>query len=184
MTTIKEILRLTPTSYGVQRMKLIVINDQKTKDKLLPYSNNQQQITTCSHLIVFTIPETITEKMIDDFVALMKSVRGGDKETLQTRKTRIQNALTTYEKRGGVDCWLRQQINIALWNLLTSCAVLKIDTCPIGWLQPEMYDEVLWLKKKWVKTVLACALWYRAKDDSYAKIKKVRISTKKLFEEL
>ena len=75
LTTIKEILRLTPTSLGIQRMKLLIIKDQKTKDKLFPYSNNQEQITTCSHLIVFTIPEAVTEKMVDDFVALIKSVR-------------------------------------------------------------------------------------------------------------
>jgi nitroreductase len=134
-------------------------------------------------VIVFSIPEAVTEKMIDECIALIKSVRWWDKETLQNRRTRIMNALTTYSKRGGIDCRLRQQVNIALWNLLTSCALLKIDTCPIGWLQPENYDKVLWLDKKWRKTVFACALWYRAKDDTYAKIKKVRISTKKLFEE-
>lgn len=183
LTTIKEILRLTPTSLGIQRMKLLIIKDQKTKDKLFPYSNNQEQITTCSHLIVFTIPEAVTEKMVDDFVALIKSVRWGDKEKLQIRKTRIETALMNHKQKGNIDCRLKQQVNIALWNLLTSCAILKIDTCPIGWLQPENYDKVLWLDKKWRKTVFACALWYRAKDDTYAKIKKVRIPTKKLFEE-
>jgi nitroreductase len=75
LSTIKEILRLTPTSYGIQRMKLRIIKDQKTKDKLFPYSNNQQQITTCSHVIVFSIPEAVTEKMIDECIALIKSVR-------------------------------------------------------------------------------------------------------------
>jgi nitroreductase / dihydropteridine reductase len=114
LSTIKEILRLTPTSHGIQWMKLHIIEDQKTKDKLFPYSNNQPQITSCSHLMVFTIPEAVTEKMVDDFVALMKSVRGGDKETLHIRKTRIENALMNYKQRGDIDCWLKQQVNIAL----------------------------------------------------------------------
>lgn len=183
LTTIKEILRLTPTSLGLQWMKFIVIKNQKIKQSLFNYSKQQSQIIDCSHLIVFTVPTKINDKMIDDFLALIKKTRWTDDLALQDRKKRIQALLQRYKENNEVDGRLKQQANIALGNLLTACAILKIDSCPLGAIQPDMYDKILGLKQKWRTTVLACALWYRAKDDGYAKVKKVRWPRKELFEE-
>lgn len=184
MQTIKEILRLTPTSLGLQWMKFFIIKNQKLKNTLFEFSRKQPQVNDCSHLVVFTVPTKITNKMIDEFLGLLKKVRWTDNAKLQDRKVRIQDLLKRYKAKGKVQVWLTQQVYIALWNLLTSCALLKIDTCPIGAIQTEMYDNILWLKKQWLQTVMACALWYRAKDDGYAKVKKVRWPMEKIVEEM
>lgn len=181
---IKEILRLTPTSLGLQLMKCLIIKDQKIKDKLFDISKKQTQVTSCSHLIVFTVPTKVTNKMIDEFLTLIQETRWTSKEALEDRKQRIQSLLQRYRDAGEIDSRLKQQVNIALGNLLTSCALLKIDSCPLGAIQTDEYDKILWLKKQGVKTVLACALGYRAKDDGYAKVKKVRRPTEKIIEEL
>jgi hypothetical protein len=135
-------------------------------------------------LIVFTIPTKISDKLVDQHIALIKEIRWTDKAGLQAYKSRIQASILRYQKNGDIDSRLKQQVHIALGNILTSCALLKVDSCPLGAIQPEMYDQILWLKKQWRKTVLACALWYRAKDDGYAKVKKVRWPMEKIIEEL
>jgi nitroreductase len=75
MKIIKEVIRLTPTSLGLQFMKIFIIKDQVIKDKLFPYSMNQIQIKSCSHLIVFTIPTKISDKLVDQHIALIKEIR-------------------------------------------------------------------------------------------------------------
>ena len=122
--------------------------------------------------------------MIDQFLALIQKVRWTGEVALQDRKERIKALLGRYKEANQIDSRLAQQVNIALWNLLTACAVLKIDTCPLGAIQPDMYDKILWIKKQWFKTVLACAVGYRAKDDGYAKVKKVRRPIEKIVEEI
>ncbi|MEI8092542.1 MAG: nitroreductase family protein [bacterium] len=148
MTTIKEILRLTPTSLGLQWMKFVIIKNKKTRQELFAYSKQQPQILDCSHLVVFTVPTKINDKMIDNFLALIKETRGTDNIALQDRKKRIKALLQRYKDNNEIDGRLKQQANIALGNLLTACAVLKIDTCPLGAIQPDMYDKILGLQKE------------------------------------
>jgi len=59
-----------------------------------------------------------------------------------------------------------------------------IDSCLIEWLEPHKYDEILWLKEKWLKTKVALAIWFRSKEDKYQNEKKVRFSKEEMFIEL
>jgi nitroreductase len=43
-------LILSPSSYGLQPWKLIVITDQKMREKLFPATWSQRQVLDCSHL--------------------------------------------------------------------------------------------------------------------------------------
>ena len=49
---LKEIIRLTPASWGFQFYKVLVISNNDLKAKLLPAAYNQSQIVDCSHLFV------------------------------------------------------------------------------------------------------------------------------------
>ena len=55
-----ESLRLVPSSYGLQPLKYLVIDDKSTREKLLPLAYNQPQITDASHLIVLCSFSKIT----------------------------------------------------------------------------------------------------------------------------
>src|SRR3989338_1034177 len=61
---LKEMIRLAPSSFNIQPWKIKVITDKETKEKLLPVSYNQPQVTTCSHLLVFCA-NTDIEGLID-----------------------------------------------------------------------------------------------------------------------
>ena len=51
--TLKDSLVLTPTSYGLQLMKFLVVQDPELRQKLKAVSWNQSQVTDCSHYVVF-----------------------------------------------------------------------------------------------------------------------------------
>jgi nitroreductase len=79
--------------------------------------------------------------------------------------------------------WVENQVHIALWNLINTCALLWIDDCPIGWFNREKYDEILWLKEKWLTSVVLLPIWYRdEKLDKYSKLKKVRFDLDEIVE--
>ena len=73
--------------------------------------------------------------------------------------------------------WAARQAYIALGNLMTAAAVLGVDACPMEGLVPAEYDKILKLEGSGYKTVVACALGYRAASDKYASLAKIRYET-------
>jgi nitroreductase/dihydropteridine reductase len=65
-------------------------------------------------------------------------------------------------------------------NLLTVCALEKIDACPIEGFEAESYNEFLGLKELDLKSVLVLAVGYRAEDDMFSTMKKVRRGVEKV----
>ena len=80
--------------------------------------------------------------------------------------------------------WSNRQAYIALGNLMTVCAVENIDSCPMEGFSSEMFDEILKLNKKKLKSVLLLPVGYRAGDDMFASFKKVRKEVDKSVIEL
>jgi nitroreductase len=77
--------------------------------------------------------------------------------------------------------WARRQAYIALGIFLATAAMLNIDACPMEGFDPQQYDEILGLGKLgYTASVLATA-GYRAADDHYATLAKVRLPQEQAF---
>jgi len=63
---------------------------------------------------------------------------------------------------------------LALGNLLTVCAIEKIDACPMEGFIPEQYDEILGLQSQNLKSTLVLPVGFRAEDDYMKDLAKVR----------
>ena len=70
--------------------------------------------------------------------------------------------------------WAAKQCYIALGNLVTVCAIEKIDACPIEGFSPEQFDEILELKEKNLRSVVMAAIGFRSEEDKYQHLEKVR----------
>ena len=70
--------------------------------------------------------------------------------------------------------WATKQAYLVLGNLLTVCAIEKVDSCPIEGFSPDKYDEYFALSEKGLSAVLVMAVGHRAKDDVFSEFKKVR----------
>lgn len=180
--TIEKALVLTPSSYGLQPWKFIVVTDPALKAKLRPASWNQSQVEDCSHLVVFAAKVDITEADVDRFVARIAEVRGVSTESLAGYKGYMVGDLVKGPRHAVIQEWAARQTYIAMGNLLTSAALLGVDACPFEGIEPAKYDEILGLQGTGYTTISACPLGYRADDDKYAATPKVRFEAKDVVE--
>lgn len=177
---LERALILTPTSYGLQPFKFLVITDQATKDKLVPVSWNQRQPADCSHYVVFAARLKNTEADVDHYLARIAEVRGGTVEALAGLKKMLMGDIVN-GPRGQIALeWSTRQAYIALGNFMTSAAMAGIDTCPMEGFVPERYDEILGLSAQGYHAAVACAAGYRAASDKYAAAPKVRLPAAEL----
>ncbi|WP_257304337.1 NAD(P)H-dependent oxidoreductase [Geothrix campi] len=179
---IEQALVLTPSSYGLQPWKFIVVTDPALKTKLRPASWNQSQVEDCSHLVVLTAKQDITEADVDRFIARIVEVRGATVESLAGYKGYMVGDLVKGSRHAIIQEWAARQTYIALGNLMTSAALLGVDACPFEGIEPAKYDEILGLKGSGFTTISACPLGYRAADDKYASVPKVRFEAKVVVE--
>ena len=80
-------------------------------------------------------------------------------------------------RRAEIEEWAKRQVYIALGNFLTCAAMLGIDTCPLEGIEPQKYDEILGLPARGLATVVVGVAGYRAADDKYATLAKVRFKS-------
>jgi nitroreductase len=177
LETIIEAARLTPTSYGLQLMKVVVVENPILRQKLLEHSYNQKQIVDASHLLVLCSHSSFNAQHIDDYIdniALTRSQDSNSKQLQEFKKMLVEFRLNSNSET--LKKWMKNQQYIVLGNLLTSCALLNIDACPMEGFVPNKYDEILELEKENLKSVLVMPIGYASENDKYKTLKKVRLA--------
>jgi nitroreductase len=180
--SLEQALVLTASSYGLQPWKFLVITDAAIRAELRPHSWNQSQITDCSHLVVLLKKRTITAADADRLIHTIATTRGIDTSVLDGYRQMIQVDLIDGPRSQIIQQWASNQVYIALGNLLTSAALLGVDTCPIEGFSPADYDRIMGLESDDYQSCVVCACGYRSTDDKYASLAKVRYSANDLIE--
>jgi nitroreductase len=180
-SALEQALILTPTSYGFQPYRFVVVTDQATKDKFVPHSWNQKQPAESSHFVVFAAKASVNEADVDHYIARVAEVRGVTVESLDFFKKMLVGDIVSGPRSAWQHEWATRQAYIALGNFMTAAALVGIDTCPMEGIDPAKYDEILGLPAKDYKTVVACAAGYRAEGDKYAVTPKVRYPAEELI---
>jgi nitroreductase len=183
-TALENALVLTPSSYGLQPWKFLIITSSELKEQLKPFSWNQSQVTDCSHYVVFTIRKNLTAEDVDRFVARTAEVRGSTSDDLASYRNVMVSDVVEGARSFNVNDWSTRQTYIALGNFMTSAAMLGVDTCPMEGIERVDYDRLLGLPTKGFTTVVACAAGYRSESDKYASLAKVRFPKSEMIETL
>lgn len=181
-TQLEQSLVLTPSSFGLQPWKFLIIQDQELREKLVPHAWNQRQIADCSHLVVMTVPKVMNEDHLDANIARMVEVRGGTADALAGFRKMVVGFRNGMEAKGGLETWAKLQSYIALGQFMLSAALLEVDTCPMEGFIPAKFDEVLGLESSGYTTAVLCPAGYRSADDRYAGLPKVRFEAKDVVE--
>jgi nitroreductase len=181
-STLEQALVLTPSSYGLQPWKFLVVQDQALRQELRPHSWNQSQITDCSHLVVLLSQRTIADADADRLIQATAEARGLEASSLDGYRKMIQIDLINGPRSQIIERWSSNQVYIALGNLMTAAALLAIDTCAIEGFSPPDYDRILNLEASDYRTCVVCALGYRSPEDKYASLAKVRYPATDLIE--
>jgi nitroreductase len=177
---IEQSLILTPSSFGLQPWKFLVVNDPAIRSELRTASWNQPQVTDASHLVVLTTRTDLTQNDIDAWINRMAEVQGCPTENFATLAGMISgfsSSMSTDDRRA----WNSRQVYIALGQLMTTAAMLGIDSCPLEGIDPAAYDRALGLENSGYATVVACALGYRDPSDKYAAAPKARFDRSRVI---
>ena len=168
-----ESFNLTATSYGLQPIKMVVIGNADVKQKLVPITMNQEQVSNASHVLVICTEAKMDTEFIKDNFNLVEKTRKTPRTILDPFESFLVDEFSTKSKTA-IDTWMAKQAYLALGNLLTICALEDIDSCPIEGFVPKKYDELLNLNNLGLKSVLVLAVGYRAEDDLFSGLEKVR----------
>jgi len=180
---LKEAVRLSASSYGLQGYKVLVIQDAELREKLQPAAWNQPQITDASALFVFCIPTNYSSDDVNTFVQHTADERGLDWEVLKGY-AEFMNTKIFEKSPEEIENWLSRQVYIALGNLLAAAGSAQIDATPIEGFEPEKFDEILGLKEKNLRSVVLATVGFRHEEDATQHYKKVRKPAEQLFEEI
>lgn len=174
--TIKEAIRFSPSSRGLQPYHINIAEDQKLRETLAEASTNESQIKTSSHLLIFSARTDVLER-IDTHVENTAKAQSKTREELK----KFENSLVEdFQKMDETvkKMWAVRQTYIAFGFALAACAELKIDSCPMEGFDKDKFKKILNLPE-YIHPQAMLAIGYRADDDK-PRIK-VRFSEEDLF---
>ncbi len=177
---LEQSLVLSPSSFGLQPWKFLVVQKPELRQKLSAVSWGQTQPIDCSHFVVFLGQKGLNAEDTDRYLNRSVELRGGTVEALKGYRDVIVGSLEKARAGGYLDVWQSRQVYIALGEFMTAAALLGVDTCPMEGLDASKYDEILGIDTSKWGTLCACPVGYRAADDKYATAKKVRYATNEL----
>jgi nitroreductase len=181
LAVLLETLRLSPSSMGLQPWKFIVINDMKLRKQLRGAAWNQPQITDASHLILLCSRRDVTTQYAGEHVNNMAHIQKQNLLKLKGYQL-VVNGFLTMMKPADRFVWAQKQVYIALGFLLSACAQMHIDSCPMEGFDRKKVDSILELDKTDYASVAMCPLGYRSREDKHAKETKVRWDKKRVIE--
>jgi nitroreductase len=171
---LEQSLVLSPSSFGLQPWKFFVVDNPELRQQLLEHSWNQPQVTEASHLVVLAIKKEMTDADVDRYVQDMSNTRNVPIDGLAGLTKMIKGFMANPNKGFTTAEWATRQVYIAIGQFMASAAMLGVDTCPMEGFNPAKYDEILGLSAMGYASVLVCPAGYRAADDKYAVMPKVR----------
>lgn len=180
---LKQAFNLTATSFGMQTIKMIIVEDNEVRKQLVMHAYNQQQVWEASHLLILCINEDIDDSDIDTHFDNIANIRQTPETILSPYRNDLKAMMQSMTKEQRQE-WSIKQIYIVLGTLMTVCAVEGIDSCPMEGFDAERFDDILKLKDKNLKSVLLLPVGYRDENDMFADFKKVRKQIKDTILEL
>jgi len=172
-TRIMESTNLTATSLGLQAYNIIVVTNSELKNKLVEASYGQTKVAEASHFVIFAARTDINENYIEKYVNYAGEIRKMPSQEIEGFKQMVGGFINHLDEDAKIN-WASKQCYIALGTLLTACATEKVDSCPMEGFVADKFDEILGLKAKNLKSVVAAAVGFRSNEDFTQNFKKIR----------
>ncbi len=153
-----EMVRFAPSAINLQPWKIKIVTDKKTKELLRPAAFNQEQITSCSHLLVFCADPDY-DSLIKRLAILLK--KSGAPEEMQKMVVGMAVQFTRPMSPEQKLAWSQAQTYLALGNALNGAKALGFDSCPMGGFDPKEFTRILKIPSPLVPVML-CPLGYAA----------------------
>lgn len=168
---ILEAGRLSPSSFGMEHWRFLVIENDELKQTLKPVCWNQAQITTCSHLIILIAKYHDVQN--PTYYKKMFQRRGLDAEMLAAYLQKYTNFLAGL---ASTKAWCEKQCYLATANMMSYAALIGIDSCPMEGFEHDSVEKILEIDTTKESIALMLPFGYRAKKQS----QKFRLETEEL----
>ena len=179
LTNILEVGRLSPSSFGMEPWKFLVIQSQELKEKLRPSCWDQVQITSCSDLIVFVTKNALVEPG-SPYVKEQLERKNLPQEMYEAY-INIYGSFLGAKAEGNprfYKDWAAKQAYIAAGNMMTYAATESIDSCPIEGFDQKEVEEILGIDGEDESVALLIAFGLRVNEQP----EKVRLPIEKVCE--
>jgi nitroreductase len=179
---LKEAVRYSVSSVGLQPYKVFIVESKELRDKLATAAggNNKNIFADASHLFIFANELNVGPQHVDKYMDNVVAQREVPKEAISGFSDYINgflNSLTEEQK----NIWTAKQAYIALSTLINSAALLKIDATPMEGFDAAGINEILGLDKLGLNAAVVAAIGYRHEEDAQQHAKKVRKPNNELF---
>ena len=149
---IVEAARLAPTSSGLQPFRLLVVEDQDIKNKLVKGALNPECMQECSHVLIFAGWKDYSEQKIDEVYDMTTDKRGLPRGRFNSYTDQLKAYVGSKSAEENFENIARQAY-IAMGLALAQAAELKVDSCPAEGFSTDLVDEVLELDKLGLKSI-------------------------------
>ena len=180
LNPILESGKLSASSLGLQPYRILVVESELMKQKLIPAFYNPSQISTCSHLIVIVSKKMLEQRYVDGYFRHISEVRETPPESLEPFRKSISQHIEQ-KNSDALFHWAEKQSYIVLANLMYAAALENVDTCPMEGFRQDIIEELLETDPETEKVTVTLALGYRSEQDHFQYLKKVRKPNEKLF---
>jgi nitroreductase len=180
LDTLKEAIRLSVSSYGLQLYKVIIVDNPELRAQLQPAAWGQSQITEASHLIIFANQTTVSNEDIEGYLKNAEQIRNLPEGAMNGCGDFMKGSLINLPE-DVKKVWTAKQTYLALGNLLNAAAELKIDATPMEGFDAAQFNTILGLDQLNLNAAVIAAVGYRHDEDETQHYAKVRKSTEDLF---
>ena len=173
-------VQLAPSSMGLQAYKVIVVEDNEIRQQLRAAAYGQFQITDASQVIIFAAETKLDEVYAKNYIDLIADTRQTEREQLLGFEQMINGTLNKLNDDQKM-LWTQKQAYIGLGILLTAAAEQGIDACPMEGFDAVKFNEILGLNELGLHATVIAPVGFRAADDVYSTLTKVRRPKEEMF---
>ena len=181
--SLKDILRLSPSSTNIQPWHFVIADDDAGKARIAKgtqgmFDFNRAKVKDASHVIIFCsriyANDEFLHEVLDKEDADGRFAEPKFKEQMhQVRKMFLD--IRRCEQKDEPH-WLVEQVYLNMGALLLGAATLGIDAVPMEGADLKALDEEFELRSKGYTAVAVISLGYRSEDDFNADLPKSRLS--------
>ena len=178
---ILEAIRLSPTSFGLQPFKVIVVEDAALRERIYNEACQQPQIKEASHILIFAANKNVSAGLVDDYMQLIAATREIPVEGLSGFRAAFDGIVSGTAEQNFV--WTARQAYIAFGVGIVAATNEDVDATPMEGFSTESLDKILGLAEQNLSATTILTLGYRdEKTDTLVHAAKVRKSKSALFE--
>ncbi len=166
MTYILEAGIKSPSSFGMEAWKFLVITNEELKAKLRPACWDQVQVTSCSHLVVILAGIDCVKPESGEVERKFKRREMAQEKLDFYLGLYAEHLKDTLSSDENIYAWTAKQTAFAAGNMMTAAAVKGVDSCPIEGFDKSKVEEILGLDTKKYQLSLVLPFGYRLNEQS------------------